>query len=135
MSSLVLCNPLDAGLIDDEHIELNELEHIKIVQGVPIYESGDIFYYTFRVHAGVQVPERSDLLWMREVLRGGVPVDEGTWRKIPSDILTADSRGWLDLDDELDISGYNAGVYELRVSVKNAASDDTINRTVAFGIE
>ena len=40
---------------------------------------------------------------MREVLRGGVPVNEGTWHKIPSDTLTADSRGWLDLDDELDM--------------------------------
>ena len=56
MSSLVLCNPLDAGLYETENVRVNELEQVKMVQGVPIFESGDVFYYTFRVHAGIQDP-------------------------------------------------------------------------------
>ena len=114
---------------------MNELEEVKMVQGVPIYDTGDIFYYTFRVHAGAEVPDRTDLMWMREVLQGGAPVQAGTWRTIPPERLTFDSEGWLDLDDELDISGYKTGVYELKVSVKDAASGDIVERTVAFGIE
>ena len=135
MSSLVLCNPLDAGLFDDENIQVNELEQVKMVQGVPIYETGDIFYYSFCVHAGIPAPEQSGLLWMREVLQGGMPVVEGTWQTIPAKTMAADGRGWFDLDDELDISEYKAGVYELRVSIKDAASDDMVTRMVAFGIE
>lgn len=135
MSSLILCNPLEMGFTDAPDIRVNELEQVKMVQGVPIFETRDIFYYTFRVHAGVEPPDRPDLFWMREVLQGGAPVAEGTWRKIPLETLTIDSEGWFDLDDELDIRGYNAGVYELRVSVKNAASGDNAKRTIAFGIE
>jgi hypothetical protein len=134
MSSLILCNPLDAGFTDAVSIKVNELEQVKIVQGVPIYEAGDVFYYIFRVHAGVPEAERSDLFWMREVLQGGVPVMEGTWREIPEDAAAVDGEGWMDLDDELDIGGYNTGVYELRVSVKNAASGEIVKRTLAFGI-
>ncbi len=135
MSSLVLCNPLDTGLYEDGSIEVNQLEQVKMVQGVPIYETGDIFYYTFRVHAGVQGPEQSGLLWMREVLQSGALVDGGKWQTIPAKTMAADGRGWFDLDDELDISEYKAGVYELRVSIKDAASDDRVTRMVAFGIE
>jgi VWFA-related protein len=135
MSSLILCNPLDTEPTEADHVKVNELEQVKMVQGVPIYETGDIFYYTFRVHAGAEGPGSSDLLWMREVSQGGAPVVEGTWRKIPPETLTFDSEGWFDLDDELDISEYKAGVYELRVSVKDAASGDIVKRTVAFGIE
>ena len=135
MSSLILSNPLETGFSDAPNIRVNELEQVKMVQGVPIFNPRDIFYYTFRVHAGVEDPDRSDIFWMREVLQGGVPITEGTWQQISEEMQTTDSEDWFDLDDELFIRDYSAGVYELRVSVKNSSSGEIAKRTIAFGIE
>ena len=140
MSSLVLNNPLEPDLVDTEKIEVNSLEQVRMVQGVAVYKPGDIFYYTFRVHPGREgtgelSPSDPELEWMQEVLKEGKPKETGKWYPVKGASLSADSKGWLDLDDELDISGYKTGVYELKVSVKDAASGDIVERTVAFGIE
>jgi len=134
MSSLILSNPLMPAPSETEKIEVNSLEQVRMVQGVPVYETGDIFYYTFRVHPEEQISEERKLLLMREVLKEGEPVETEEWHRITADSRSLDSKGWLGLDGELDISRYDSGVYELRVRVKDERSDETVERTVAFGI-
>ena len=57
------------------------------------------------------------------------------WRTISAEEVEMDNKGWIDLDGEVDLSGFNPGIYELRVSIKDAGLNKTIQRTTVFGIE
>ncbi len=134
MSSLILSSPLDADLVDPESIDMSGLEKVKMIQGIPMYSRDDIFYYAYRVHPDQLAPEGADLLLMSVLLQGGEPVRTEQWQPLLAAPGGADSKGWIDSDGELDIGGLAAGVYELRVLVKEKNSDRTVQRTVAFGI-
>ncbi|MBN2318953.1 MAG: VWA domain-containing protein [Acidobacteria bacterium] len=134
MSSLILCNPLDADPIGEEGIRVGKLEQVKMVQGVPMYERDDIFYYIFRIHRAMDAQAGSGIQWMWEVLQGGHPIMQVPWTEITEEELDTDSKGWADLDGEVDIREFDTGVYELRVSVKDIESNRTVTRTASFGI-
>ena len=133
MSDLILSNPLDMSF-DSEGIDVGELEQVKMVQGIPMYAQTDIFYYSFRVHRINGIPAESNLLLRRELLRRGKPIRTGEWTTITAEQENTDSKGWFNLDGEYDISRLDPGVYEMRVTVKNAPSEERVQRTVAFGI-
>lgn len=133
MSDLILSNPLDMNF-DSEGIDVGELEQVKMVQGIPMYAQTDIFYYSFRVHRINGVPAESNLLLRRELLREGKPIRAEEWTTVPAAQENTDSKGWFNLDGEYDISRLDPGVYEMRISVRNGPSRETVRRTVAFGI-
>ncbi|MBN2241455.1 MAG: VWA domain-containing protein [Acidobacteria bacterium] len=136
MSSLILGDPLASDSpAEEEGVRVNDLERIRMIQGVPLYKAGDIFYYTYRVHPGTPSPGGPGLQRMWKVTRGGEPVAAEDWTPIPEESLETDSKGWFDLDGELDISGFDSGVYELQVGVRQSGSDEIVQRSVTFGIE
>lgn len=136
MSSLILSDPLQVeSAVEEESIQVRELEQVRMIQGIPVYETDDIFYYTFRVHPCEKNSIDSDLLLRWEVVQGGNSIAADEWTLISEESRNADGKGWFDLDGELDISEFNSGVYELQVSVKEAGSDKAVQRAVAFGIE
>jgi VWFA-related protein len=135
MSGLILRNPLDTDPTAKEGINVSELEQIKMVQGIPLYARNDYCDYLFRVYREKQAVE-SDLLLMTEVLLDGKPLKEEQWKPIPrEDSDDVDSKGWFDLDGELELKGFKPGIYELRLSIKEAQSKKTVQRTAVFGIE
>jgi VWFA-related protein len=134
LSSLVLSNPLDSGLGDSDRIGVNELEQIKMVQGIPMYAQDDIFYYLFRVHRSSTISPDSHLLVMKELLKDGSPVKTEKWTVVPEEGMKVDSKGWFDLDGELDVHKLQSGLYEYRISVKEDGSKKSVQRTVFFGI-
>jgi VWFA-related protein len=135
MSSLVLRNPLDLEPGAKEGINVSELEQIKVVQGIPLFARSDFCEYSFRVHPGSQPSVDSDLQWMSELSRDGKPVKQEPWRSIPSEDRNVDGKGWFDLDGELDLSKFAPGVYELHISVKDAKSNKSVQRTAVFDVE
>ena len=134
MSSLILGNPLDTSLPDKEGIDLGGLEQIKMVQGIPMYSTDDIFYYSFRVHRDSPAPGEPELSMMSELLQGGEPVRKEKWSPISTERMDMDGKGWIDLDGEMDIGALRPGIYELHVSVKGSSSEKIIRRTAVFGI-
>ena len=46
-----------------------------------------------------------------------------------------DSKGWFDVFGEVDIGEVGSGIYELRVSVKDARANKTVQRTAVFSVE
>ena len=135
MSSLILANPLDANpLADEESVNVSKLEQTKMVQGVPMFEQDDFFYYVFRIYRPMTGSGDSGLEIKREVLQGGKPVFQDTWTTISAEEINADDKGWIDFDGEVDISRFDSGVFELRVSAKNSGSNETVQRTISFGI-
>jgi VWFA-related protein len=135
MSSLMLRNPLDTDPAAKEGMNVSELEQIKMVQGIPLYAHDDFCDYSFRVHRTAQTSAESNLTWMNELYRNGKLVKQEQWRPVSAEEGEADSKGWFDLDGEVDLSGFDPGIYELRVSVKDAGVNKTIQRTAVFGIE
>jgi hypothetical protein len=54
---------------------------------------------------------------------------------IPAEERNRDSKGWFDVDGEVDLGGFDPGVYELRVSVKDVQSNKTTQRTTVFSVQ
>ncbi len=135
MSSLILSNPLDINASGAEGIDVSELEQIKMVQGIPLFERGDSFDYSFRIHQDTLALEKPDLEWMPELFRGGRLIKQGQWLPISIEKEDIDSKGWMDVYSEVDIGTFDPGVYELRVSVKGSRSNKTVQRTLVFSVE
>ena len=135
LSSLILGNPLDLDAVDAESLDVSKLEQVKVVQGIPLFSRGDICYYYFRVHKSAQAAESEDLSWKWELLRGGKTLKQDAWTPISEEQKYKDSKGWFDVDGEVDYGNFDPGVYELRISVKDAQSGKTVQRTAVFGIE
>jgi hypothetical protein len=75
------------------------------------------------------------LLLLKELLQNGKPIKQEPWRPISAEDRNKDSKGWFDLDGDVELSGFASGVYELRISVKNAGSNNSVQRTAVFGVE
>jgi VWFA-related protein len=135
MSSLMLRNPLDVDPAASEGIDVGKLEQVRMVQGVPLYARGDFCDYSFRVYEAPQSSSRFELALMKEVLRDGKPVKQAEWKPIPAEDKDKDGKGWFDLDGDVELSDFTPGVYELRISIKNTASNSIVQRTAVFGIE
>ena len=135
MSSLILRNPLLDIDPAAEGINVSELEQVKVVQGIPLYARGDFCDYSFRVYRGTKAPQNSELAIMKELFQGGKSIKQEPWKAISAEEMDVDSKGWLDLDGEVDLSGLAPSVYELRVTVKDTRSSKTVQRTAIFGVE
>jgi hypothetical protein len=135
MSSLVLRNPLDTDPVAKEGINVSELEQIRIVHSIPLYDRDDFCDYSFRVHTGSQAPKDSDVMVMKELLLDGKPLKQEGWTAIPAQGRKLDSKGWFDVEGEVDLAGFAPGVYELRVTVKDSASNKTAQRAAVFSVE
>lgn len=135
LSSLMLRNPLDANPEAEEGMRVGKLEQIKMVQGIPLYARNDFCDYAFRIYEGSLNPGGADLLWMKELLLDGKPVRQEPWRTIPADERDKDGKGWFDLDGDVELSEFEPGVYELRVSVKSSAANKVVQRSAIFGVE
>lgn len=135
MSSLILTNPLDIDASDAEGIDISELEQIKMVRGIPLFERGDTFDYSFRIYQGKQDLAKPDLEWMPELFQDGRLIRESEWQPISLDKEDVDGKGWVDVYGEVDIGKFGSGVYELRVSVKDPHSKQTVQRAAVFSVE
>ena len=69
-------NPLDTDPAAKEGMNVSELEQVKMVQGIPLYEHDDFCDYSFRVHRTDQASAESVLTWMHELYRDGKLVKE-----------------------------------------------------------
>ena len=72
---------------------------------------------------------------MREVLRDGKPVKQEKWKLIEEEDKELDSKGWFDFDGDVELSEFTQGVYELRITVKDTKSNDTVQRATIFAVE
>jgi hypothetical protein len=135
MSDLLLRNPLDTDPAVKEGMEIGELEQIRMMHSIPLYARNDFCDYSFRIHPGTLPLKNTSLVWRMEVLQDGKPLGQEQWQPIADEDRVLDSKGWFDLDGDVELDAFKPGVYELRVSVKEAGSDKTVQRTTVFAIE
>ena len=72
---------------------------------------------------------------MRELLQSGKPIKQEPWLPIFEEEMAVDGKGWLEIHDDMDLSKLDPGIYELRVSAKDAQSNKVVQRTAVFGVE
>jgi VWFA-related protein len=135
MSDLLLRNPLDTDPAVKEGMEIGELEQIRMVHSIPLYARNDFCDYAFRIHPGTLPPKSTNLVWRAEVLQDGKPLRQEQWQPIADEDRVLDVKGWFDLEGDVELGAFKPGVYELRVSIKEAGSDKTVQRTTVFAIE
>jgi VWFA-related protein len=135
MSSLILHSPLeiDSEPASREGVGVSELEQIRMVQGIPLYERDEFCDYSFRIHQGTEIS--TPIAVMAELLQEGKAVRQESWRQVKEEEKTIDKKGWFDLDGEVDLKGLSAGIYELRVTVKEIRSNRSVQRATFFGLE
>ena len=106
-----------------------------MVQGIPLYGRDAFCEYSFRVRQGKQSSTGSDLVFMRELLKGGRAVKQEPWLPIFQEERTSGSKDWFEIRDDMDLSGFEPGIYELRVTVKNTQSNKTVQRAAVFSVQ
>jgi VWFA-related protein len=134
MSSIILRNPAQKDPVIKESMTVGELEQIKMVQGIPVYSRKETCNYLVRVHRRKSVPE-PELLWMWELLKNGKPVKQEQWRILSTEQGKSDSKGWEETGAAIPLSEFDPGIYELRVSIREAQSKKPVQRTAVFSIE
>lgn len=135
MSSIVLRNPLAEDVDPKQPIDRSDLEQIKIVQGIAFYGREIFCEYSFRIHPGARMSRETEIVFMRELLKGGRPIKNEPWLPIFEDEKKAGNNGWFEIHDDMDLSNLDSGIYELRVTVKDTKSNQTVQRTAVFGVE
>jgi hypothetical protein len=102
--------------------------------GKPVFKSGDIAAYRLVAYnvTAESAGKRSTMMKI-DILQDEKPVYEGPWRDIASRMIRSDSKG-AELGGRVPL-GLPPGLYELRVSVKEAKSKKPLQQTVTFEIE
>jgi VWFA-related protein len=135
LSSLILLDPLPAGKTAADAINAGELKQVKTVQGIRIYPRDEFFGYVFRVFRNVNTSIGSDLTLKTELLKDNKPVKQKEWLPLIAEQKNSDDKGNVYVGGKVNLAGLTPGIYELSVSVKDARSKRTAQRTAVFGIE
>jgi VWFA-related protein len=134
MSSIILRNPAQKDPVIKESMTVNELEQIKMVQGIPLYSRNETCNYFFRVHRRISAV-KPELLWTWELLKNGKSVKQEQWQIISTEQGKIDNKGWEEIGGAIPLSEFDPGIYELRVNIKEPQSKIPIKRTTVFSIE
>lgn len=135
VSSLIMRNTPDNEPTASDGISMTDLEQVKLSQGIPLYGRDVFCEYYFRVRQETKTPADAKLVFMGELFKSGRLVKEQKWLPIFDEERNLDRKGWFEVHDDMDLSGLEPGIYELRVSVKDPRLNKTIQRTAVFRVE
>ena len=102
----------------------------KVVQGIRYYRAGQSVIYFFRLYNAVEAETSLQI----ELLREDKSLLTLPWQPVASRMVGRDAKGQT-LGGQLVLPKMPAGLYELRISLRNEKNKRTIQRSVPFGIE
>lgn len=106
----------------------------KLLVGPPSFRSGEeIFYRCVLYKSGKTAPPDSSSLVRVEVLEADQPVYEGAWQPLSARTIRSDGVG-TEIGGQISAK-MPAGIYTLRLSVKDAESKQAISQTIEFELE
>ena len=135
MSSLILGNLLDFYTAGAEGINVGSPEQIKMAQSIPLFARNNICSFAFRVYRSMNSPAGSNLVMKTELLRSGKSIRQDPWQPLPENSVDLNGKLPLYVRGKVNLAGLDSDMYELSVSVKEAQSKKTAQRTALFGIE
>lgn len=102
----------------------------RIIAGRASFKSGEMAFYRF-VAYNIATPEGA--VMKVEILRGEESVYQTDWQPLASRLIRQDQKG-MEAGGQLALV-LDPGIYELRVTVKDAKSKKTAQQTVSFEVE
>jgi VWFA-related protein len=106
----------------------------KIIQGVPIYKSGHLLAYYFLVYNGSpKSPLNADLLMQSEIIQGDAVIFKSGWQAATGRLIRQNKKG-IEVGGLIELN-VKPGIYELRLTVKDAKSNKTIQQSSIIGVE
>jgi VWFA-related protein len=133
LSNLILLDARGAGSNSTAAEGLSSaVSKSRVVQGVRLYPRDAACAYLFRIQQGLMNLANTSLVFQTEVLQKGKSVTPGDWRPVPAD--QKDGKG-LTIGGQISLAGFESGIYELRITVKDPQSKQLYQRTAVFGIE
>jgi hypothetical protein len=97
-----------------------------------MFSAGQPCEYHFRIQKTAAMPKPSGLEYQMEIINAGKPLRRSEWLSVP--LGNGDAKG-IFVDGWLELANLHPGLYELRLSVRQAASKMQAQRIVVFGIE
>lgn len=139
MSSLILSDAIPDLNTTAAAGNKEPLVQSKIIQGIRYYRAGQPVIYFLRLYNAAAASQakaeaETDAAMQIELLRDEKSLITIPWQPASSRIVGRDAKG-LTLGGQLVLPRMPAGIYELRISIKNAKNKRPIQRSVLFGIE
>jgi hypothetical protein len=131
LSSLMFLDPISQAGPETETAAPDQLKRIAMAQGIRLFPQNSTCNYAFRVFGNMLSSVEGDLTVKTELLKNGNPVNSNPWHPLEGEI----GQGQVYVSREIKLEGLEPGLYELSVSVKDARSKKTAQRTALFGID
>lgn len=131
LSSIILADAPSPGA-QPGGTQPDEVIRSRVVQGIRLFPIGGECAYFFRVQKGTKSPTDAPLQVQVELLRQGSVVTVQDWRPLPS--TEKDGKG-ISVPGKFSLAGLPAGIYEMRVSVREPQAKRVIQRMAVFGID
>ncbi|HSW40101.1 MAG TPA: VWA domain-containing protein, partial [Acidobacteriota bacterium] len=135
MSSFALSDNNPAASDVEFDISSDDLKQVRILYGVPLFPREKPFDYSFHIYRNDSAFTNAELFMRTELFRGGRSVMELPWSELEFDRKESTRRKRVEIDENLDLSGFDPGIYDLRVSVRDRKLKRTVHRTTTLGLE
>jgi VWFA-related protein len=135
LSDLILFDSVPGKEAAETGVHADELRPVRMLEGIRLYPRDNVCSYVFRVFRSVKSAVDSDLTLKTELLKEGKPVKQSQWMPLTGVEKGKKEKGQVYIGGKVDFAGLHPGVYELIVSVKDARSKKTAQRSAVFGIE
>jgi hypothetical protein len=96
------------------------------------YKSGSLLVY-YLVLYNLSAKEEEEMLVRSETIQEEQVIYQSDWQPLRSRLIGKEKRG-LEIGGQMNLS-LKPGIYELRISIRNAKSDQATRRTVLFAVE
>lgn len=107
----------------------------KFVQGIRFYPKNDFLTYRFRIYCDLtRANPETQLLMQTGVFQDDKVAAQGNWQPVSARQLGKDRKS-IAAGEEIKLSNLLPGVYELRVAVKDPASNRIATQSIVFGVE
>jgi hypothetical protein len=135
LSSFALSDNAPSASDVNFDISADDLKQVRVLYGIPLFPRERPFDYSFHIYRGDAAFSNAELSMKTELFRGGKSVMEIPWRPVEFDREASSRSKRVEVEEHLDLSGFDPGVYDLRVSVRDRKLKSTVHRTTTLGLE
>lgn len=106
----------------------------KVTQGIPVFKSGHLLAYYFAIYSKDLKPSTpADLLVQSEIVQDENIIFKSDWQPASERLIKQGAKG-LELGGILELN-VKPGIYEMRISVKDAKAKKTVQQSAIIGVE
>jgi hypothetical protein len=104
-----------------------------VTQGIRVYKRGEVLEYHTIIY-GTATQGENALEMQTEILRGAETIFQSQWRPVSARAIAKDKKG-VEISEQFKLNNLKTGLYEIRITVKDAKTKKPPQRTVLFGVE